>query len=187
MNGSGGGADPPRLPLLEAQGRGMGACLGKRPDGPKARHTVGTAGLSGGHSTVPGSLRAGAAPVCRARLLPLRRRSAEIEWLVAQADETDADRPRTTRGTAGTDRPHTPARSLAPCPGSSYLPRSSRTFSTESRGTAPAHRGLQAESDECAGAEPARARDYECGVRGLKRERGSFPVFFRSCERFRTA
>lgn len=63
----GGGAEPPRVPLLETQVRD---CLGKRPGGPKARQTVRSAGLSGGHSTVPTSLP-GAAPVYRAQLLPL--------------------------------------------------------------------------------------------------------------------
>lgn len=60
----GGGAEPPRVPLLETQ---VKDCLGKRPGGPKARQT------SCGHSTVPTSLR-GAAPVYRAQLLPLRGR-----------------------------------------------------------------------------------------------------------------
>lgn len=66
----GGGADSPRVPLLETQVRD---CLGKRPGGPKARQTLRSAGLSGGQSTAPTSLR-GPAPVYRAQLLPLSGR-----------------------------------------------------------------------------------------------------------------
>lgn len=77
------------------------ACLGKRPDGSKARHKVPNAGLS-----LPPSGQALPLSTHPAQLQPLHRGPVEIGERLAKADKTDAFRSRRRGDTAGSDNPH---------------------------------------------------------------------------------